>query len=544
LLELVPEGKPPLKRAPAPIRGEIWRNHARADAVIEFIETLTVPTGEGEGRKFKVRPWQAQFIRDIYEPHDATSDRRLVRRAILSMARKNGKTALIACLVLAHLAGPEQVKNGEIYSAANDRDQAALIFRVCKQIIEADERIWKFVKVLGSHKTITNFSNGTVYKAITSESGTKHGLNPTLVIYDELAQAKNRDLYDVLDTSMGARKEPLFIAISTQSHDPEHVFSLMIDDALSGNDVASICHLYEVPVEEKDVFNPACWPLANPALGDFRDYEDLKNIAEKAARLPAEEPKFRNLYLNQRVSAQSSLIRRQDWEACAGECEFKDGEEIWLSLDLSGTVDLTALIMGSADEKTRIRPFMWKPASNLRDHSDRDFGSGNQRYREWATAGYLLTTPGRTVNPEAIAMQVAELQKTYKVLGLVFDRWGITALQREFDRIGLQTYEDNEKGRGAGLRLIPWGQGYKDMGPAVSALETAVLDRKLEHPNNPLLNWTIANAIVTTDPAGARKLDKEKAKFRIDPAVALAMLLGAKARHRTKAPEYKMMFFG
>ena len=105
------------------------------------------------------------------------------------------------------------------------------------------------------------------------------------------------------------------------------------------------------------------------------------------------------------------------------------------------------------------------------------------------------------------------------------------ALLKEFDRIGLQAYKEGDKGDG--LRLVPWGQGYRDMGPAVNALEYAILERKMMHPNNPVLNWNMANAVVRVDPASNRKLDKEKARFRIDGAVALTMLLGLRARDRT-----------
>src|SRR5262245_65185227 len=122
-------------------------------------------------------------------------------RAVVSLARKNGKTALIAALVLAHLHGPEQEINGEIYSAANDREQAAQVFKVARQIVEADPELMEKIRVIPSTKTLSNYSNGSFYRAVSSESGTKHGLNPTLVIYDELAQAKNRNLYDVLDSS-------------------------------------------------------------------------------------------------------------------------------------------------------------------------------------------------------------------------------------------------------------------------------------------------------------------------------------------------------
>jgi len=459
-----------------------------------------------------------------------------VRRAILSVARKNGKTALIAALALVHLIGPESINNGEIYSAANDRDQASIVFRIAAQMVRADPELLAMLKVIDSTKTIVAYGNGSFYRAISSEAGTKHGFNPTVVIYDELAQAKSTDLYDVLDTSMGARFEPLMIVISTQSNDPQHILSKLIDDGLSGLDPTIVCHLYAVPEDCADVFDPEVWALANPALGDFRDRGDFEALARKAQRMPSEEPKFRNLYLNQRVAPTSSLISRIEWAACAGSALFAVNEEVYLALDLSSGSDLTALTMASAGNgDTRLRAFLWKPEAKLKEHSDRDFGAGNQRYQEWAKSGALLTSPGKVIDPAVVAKKIAELCADYDVLALAYDRWRIKDLLREFDHIGLQAWIDEgaaDKILGDGLRLIPWGQGYRDMGPAVDAFESSVLTRELEHPNNPVLNWNMANAVATLDPAGNRKIDKEAARFRIDGAVATAMVCGLKARLR------------
>ncbi|MBR0753487.1 terminase large subunit [Bradyrhizobium jicamae] len=480
------------------------------------------------GKPFKLEPFQKLFIRAIYEPY--LGQRRAVRRAILSMARKNGKTALIAAIVLAHLVGPEAIIHGEIYSAANDRDQAAIVYKFARQMVELDAELLELIELVPSTKTMVARRTGSVYRAISAEAGTKHGYLPSLVIYDELAQAKNRDLYDVLDTSFGAREEPLFIVISTQSNDPEHIMSKLIDDGISGIDPAIVCHLYAAD-EDCELADEKQWKKANPALGKFRDYEDLATAIRKAIRMPAEEPKVRNLFLNQRVSPIASLISRAEWMACAGDAALQDGEEVYLALDLSSTVDLTALLIGSAADPCRIQPFFWKPRESLTEHSARDFGSGSHRYREYADAGFLKVSPGKSINPEVIALFIAEMTQRYRVKGMAYDRWRINDLLREFDRIGLQAFEDGEKG-GDGLRLVPWGQGFKDMGPSIDALELAVIERQLIHPNNPLMNWNMANAVATMDPAGNRKLDKDKARFRIDGAVALAMLLGLRSRDR------------
>ena len=190
--------------------------------------------------------------------------------------------------------------------------------------------------------------------------------------------------------------------------------------------------------------------------------------------------------------------------------------------------------MGSAGEPTQVEAWFWKPQETLIEHSQRDFGSGNRRYEEWVASGIIEATPGRAIDPGAVALRIAELSKRYRVIGLAFDPWRINDLLREFDRIGLQAYQDGEKG--TGLRLVAWGQGMKPMAPAIDALERAVMERTLIHGNNPLLNNHMANAVARTDSSGNRKIDKSATRFRIDGAVALAMLMGLQSRDRTAPP--------
>lgn len=459
-----------------------------------------------------------------------------MRRAILSIARKNGKTAIIAALVLVHLIGPEAVENGEIYSAANDREQAAQVFKTAAQIVRADEELRQVLRVIDSTKTIACYSNGSFYRAISAEVGTKHGLNPSVFIYDELAQSKNRDLYDVLDTAQGARKEPLGIVISTQSNDPQHVLSELIDDGLSAHDPTIVCHLYAVPDDTVDIFDPECWGLANPALGKFRSLTDFEAMAARARRLRSFEGTFRNLYLNQRVTHFSTLFAKSDWMECAGVVEFEDGEDVLLSLDLAGTTDLAALGMISLSG-ARYSAWFWKPKEMLDEHGRRDRVPYNQLHKD----GLLEVSEGRIIDPASIALKIGVLRSRYRVLGLVYDRWRIEYLRKELDRADIPSHE----GEGEGLQLYPWGQGYKSMSPALEALENLVLQRELIHPNALLLNWNIGNAVVTQDAAGERKFDKDKSRMRIDGAVALAMAAGMRAQLlAAKPPSYQMLFVG
>jgi phage terminase large subunit-like protein len=474
-----------------------------------------------------MRPFQRKFISDVYGPVDKNGNR-IVRRAILSLARKNGKSAEIACLALVHLVGPEAVRNGEIYSAANDREQASLIFKYAAQIVRSEPELASLVKIIDSTKTMVCFSNGSLYRAVSAEAGTKFGLNPTVVIYDELAQARNRDLYDALDTSMAARTEPLFIVISTQSNDPQHILSQLIDDGLSGRDQTTICHNYCVPDDAENVFtDPKVWKLANPALGDFRSLSEMKTAAKRAQRMPTFEASFRNLYLNQRVNAQSPLIPRQEWEGCLGDATIEPKSEVYLGLDLSGKTDLTALVAVSNGPQDRVKAWFWKPGESMVDHEKRD----RVPYLTWKKQGFIETTPGRAVQYDFIAQRLGEIIGDYQVIGMAFDRWRIDDLRNAMNKIGVESYlEGKDEPRAGALRMVSWGQGFGSMTQAVEALEGSVLDRRLVHSGNPVATWNVSNAMTISDAAGGRKLDKSKSRFRIDFAVALAMAIGLKSR--------------
>ena len=505
----------------------------RVRRIIRFIETLIVPSGEGQGKPFKLDKFQKKFIRDVYGPRTAAGTRR-IRRAILSIGRKNGKTALIAALVLVHLVGPEAITNGEIYSAANDRDQAAIVFKYAAQIVRAEPELEALIKIVDSTKTMICFGNGSFYRAVSAEAGTKMGFNPTVVIYDELAQAKNRDLYDAFDTSFAAREEPLFVVISTQSNDPQHPLSILIDDGLSGRDDTIVVHLYAVPDDAENIFDDEkLWKLANPALGTFRSLEELRIMAKRAKRMPSFETSFRNLYLNQRVDAKSPLIPRAEWMACKGEAAFEPREEIYLGLDLSATTDLTALAGISAHNKDRVKAWHWKPADMLREHEDRD----RVPYGVWVKQGWIEAPPGRAIDYGFVAKKLGGIMQDYTVLGLAYDRWRVELLLKELSAQGIDAYIDGkEEPRAGALRLVPWGQGFKDMSPAIDAIEVSILEREFVHDGNPVLTWCFSNAMAISDPAGNRKLDKSKARFRIDGAVAVTMAKGLKARDMAKEP--------
>ena len=483
---------------------------SRAARVIEFIERYCVtPEGADVGKPLVLAEFQKQFIRDVYDnPHGT-------RRAILSVSRKNGKSGLIAGLLLAHLVGPEAKQNSQIVSGAMSRDQAALVFNLAAKMVQQSPKLSSLVRIIPSGKRLIGLPLNVEYKALAADGKTAHGLSPVLAILDEIGQVRGpqSDFIDAITTSQGAHEAPLLIAISTQAASDADLFSQWLDDAQRSADPKIVCHLYAAP-EGCDLMDESAWRAANPALGLFRSLDDLREQMTQAQRMPSMENSARNLLLNQRVSTVSPFISPDVWKSCAGPVLPFDGP-VFAGLDLSARTDLTALvIVGQVDGVSHVQPHFWTPSQGLEERARRD----RAPYDVWVKQGVLRTTPGATVDYEHVAADMLEIFADLEVQAIAYDRWRIDLMRKELDRLG------------ADLPLVEWGQGYKDMAPALDALEAELLNGRIAHGGNPLLTWCAANAVVTKDPTGARKLDKAKATGRIDGLQALAMAMGVASR--------------
>jgi len=507
-------------QAPAKRRRHAWQRKglSRAGRVIAFLNSLPITSGAHAGRKMKLRPWQRSEIEAVYATDG--KGRRAVRTWLFTLPRKNGKTQLAAGLALCHLVGPEAEARGQVYSAAADRNQAALLYAEMRAIIDAAPWMQDRVVIRDFNKSLEDSETGSTYQALSADSRTKHGFSASCIIYDELAQAPNRDLFDVLTTSTAARAEPLTIVISTQNADPLHVMSELVDYGVKVNegtitDPSFHATIYTAPMEA-DPWAEETWRACNPALGDFRSLEEMRTSARQAQRIPARESAFRLLYLNQPLEADDRFIHAADWLACQAPIDRAAllGKRCWAGLDLSSTRDLSALVLYFPDQGGAIIPFFWCPADELDRREDQD----RVPYRTWARAGLIEPTPGRSVNKVAIALRLAEVAQLYKLQAVAYDRWSIEELRRIMADEGIR------------LPLQEFGQGYKDFSPALAALESAVLDRRIAHEGHPILTWNLANCVVEIDAAGNRKLSKERARERIDGLVALAMALGQHAK--------------
>jgi phage terminase large subunit-like protein len=499
--------------AAAPRKARVPRpDLRRAENVISFIERyLRVPDGKDVGKPVKLRDWQKVKIREMYGT--------ATRQCIWSMGRKNGKTSIIAMIVLAHLAGPESQRNAQIYSAAQSRDQAGIVFGLASKMVRMSPELNGMVVVRDSAKELFCPATGVRYKALSADATTAYGLSPALVIHDELGQVRGprSELYDALETAMGAQADPLSLVISTQAPTDGDLLSKIIDDAATAGDPRRKVFLFAAP-PEADPWDEATWHLANPALGDFLDIKEFRNAAAVAKRLPAQEAAFRNLNLNQRVAAEDHFLAPAVWALNEGESDLSvlDDGDVYVGADLSSTQDLTAIIAGARDAKGvwHIRPWFFLPEDGLHERAHRD----RVPYDLWREQGFLTTTPGKSINEDEVAAVVAPVLRKLNVRGFGYDRWHFASLQRAFARLGWEP-----------PFLEDFGQGFKTMTPALKALESVALEGKLRHGKNPILRMCAENARVVIDDAGNRKLTKRRSTGRIDGMVALVTMIGTAA---------------
>lgn len=481
----------------------------RGDRNAQWIEThCIIPEGKLVGRPVKLTPEQRRWISRIYDSP--------TRLFILSMGRKNAKTALSAFLLLLHLCGPEAIANGQLYSAAMSRDQAAILFGYASKCVRLSPSLRDFVVVRDTAKQLFCPELGTLYRALSADATTAYGLSPTFIVHDELGQTKGprNELYEALETAAAAQADPLSIVISTQAPTDSDLLSLLIDDALSGADPRNKVELYTAPMDA-DPFSDEAIRAANPHFDVFMNQSEVRRQAEDARRLPSREASYRNLILNQRVEARSPFVSRAVWQENGAAPEPIDGRDVWGGLDLSSVADLTALVLVTDDGD--VHPTFWLPGDGIGEKSRTD----RVPYDVWAQDGALQTTPGRAIEYQWVAEHLRDVFDTCNVRALAFDRYNMRFLRPWLDRVGF-TDEELE-------RFVEFGQGFVSMSPALRELEAQLLAKRLRHGMHPVLTMCAANAVTVNDPAGNRKFTKAKATGRIDGMVALAMAMGAKA---------------
>jgi len=464
------------------------------------------------GRPMVLRDWQREIIKGIYDSP--------TRNALISFARKNGKTALTACLLLLHLVGPEAMPNSQLYSAGRSRRQAAVLFELAAKMVRMSPDLKAYVLVRDTAKELLCSELGTLYHAMSAEASTAHGTSPIFVVHDELGQVKGPrdDLYSALETGMGAHENPLSIVISTQAATDNDLLSGLLDDALTNSDPETKIFFYTSD-PEADPFDEKTMRSANPALGDFLNIKEVKAAAEKARRRPAGEAEYRNLHLNQRVNRENPFISPSIWKMNGADPEPLEGRKVWIGIDLSTSQDLTFFAsVAERDGFVDVHSSAWLPGDGIEDKSKED----RVPYDLWRDQGHLNTTPGKTIRYGHLAAYLRGVFDTQDVQKVAFDPHKFQILEPLLVQEGF-TEEELE-------RFLPVQQSYKFMSPYLNELEAYLVEGKLRHGMHPVLWMCAANARIKEGRVtGDRLLIKPSTVERIDGMVALALAVGAMA---------------
>ena len=483
-------------------------------AVAFFERVLRHVKGRHAGEPFTLMDWQREIVRQLWGWRREDGTRRY-RTLFLAVPRKNGKSTFAAGLALLLLAGDREV-GAEVYSAAADREQARIVFDTARRMVEVSA-LSDICEVYRNAVVIPE--TGSTYKVLSADAYTKHGLNAHGVIFDELHAQPNRELWDVLTTSTGARAQPLVVAITTAGYDRESIcfeiwdYARQVRDGIVRDDTL-LPVIYEAS-EDDDWRDPGVWARVNPGLGQTLLREYLEQEARKAEHMPAYQNTFRRLHLNQWVQQSSRWIDMHLWDEQAGDpIREEDLLELpcWGGLDLSSVSDITAwvLIFAHPDRRDEIHvlPRFWVPEARLHDMSNR-YAS---QYQAWARQGLLEVVPGDVIDYEVVKRCVLEDVRRFRFVSGNVDRLFqgyqvVLELQRE------------------GVALYPFGMGFVSMAAPMREFERLLRCRGIHHGGHPVLRWMADNVAVKQDAAGNLKPDKANSQGKIDGIVALVMAI-------------------
>lgn len=482
-----------------------------AERAVRFFSTcLTHTKGEWAGQPLVLSDWQAdQIIRPLFgwKRKDGT---RKYRTAYIQIPRKAGKSTLAAGIAL-YLLLADGEPGAEVYSAAADREQAAIVFEMAKGMADASPALRRRVQPF--KRSLVMPSTASSYKVLSSDAYTKHGLNAHGIVVDEVHALPDRELWDVLTTSTGARRQPLTVAITTAGFDRHSLCFELYDYACKVRDgiitdESFLPVIFEADADD-DWKSPATWHKAHPGLGVSVKEEYFAQECAKAQQLPSYENTFKRLLLNIWTEQDTRWLSMDAWDKSGTDLPDLEGRACYAGLDLSTTTDITALVLAFPDGgKVHLMPFFWVPQEGIHKRAKRD----RVPYDVWVKQGHIEATQGSVIDYEVIRARINELAARFHIKEIAIDRWNATQLATQLT--------------GDGFEVVGFGQGYASMSAPAKELEKLILGQTLNHGKNPVLRWMASNVAIEQDAAGNIKASKAKSTERIDGVVASLMALG------------------
>ena len=501
----------------------------KGERAVRFIEMLKHTKGKWAGKRFRLLDWQYDIVMDIFGIVKEDGNRQF-RTAYVEIGKKNGKSELAAAIAL-YLLYADGEASPEVYGAAADRQQASIVMNVAAEMVKMNPSLMKRSKIMTAGKRIVNFTNAGFYQVLSAEVGTKHGLNVSGLVFDEVHAQPNRQLYDVLTKGSGdAREQPLYFLITTAGTDRESIcFELHAKavDILNGRraDPTFYPVVYGL-ADDDDWTDEANWYKANPSLGHTIQIDRVREAFEEAKLNPAEENVFKQLRLNMWVSSLTRFIPEQIYDLgnIPIDMEALKGRDCYGGLDLSSTGDITAFVLmfppRDETEKYVMLPFFWIPEDTIPLRVRR----ASVPYDVWHKQGYIMATEGNVIHYDFIEKFIEKLGERYHICEIAFDRWGAVQMVQNLE--------------GMGFTVVPFGQGFKDMSPPTKEFMKLLMEGKVIHGGNPVMRWMSGNVVVDRDAAENIKPTKAKSPEKIDGIVAAIMALDRCIRHERQGSVY------
>lgn len=500
-----------------------------------YADCLCIPAQGGGVRPFVLLDW---WYRDVLAPifgWKQADGRRRFDKAFVTTGKKSGKSTVLSGLPL-YMILAHGVHQAEAYATAVDRDQATIIYRKTSDMVKQSPHLRAILKRVDSKKRIVHHGTASWFDAISSDAGTADGLNPLLLICDELHEWKKdkRVFFNKLMYGDIVRDEPLFLMITTAGDDEESIgfeeYEFARDLLDPNTDFYSQSHFAFIAQAdaEREWDDPDGWQEANPSIREgLGNIDKLEAKADEARKTPRKIREFTRYICNRWVHVMDDpWLDPDQWAKCGGMIADHAGEPVWLGLDLSAVLDVTALCAAWwADEGViDLQWWFWVPEERIDDHEQ----NWRVPLRAWVSEGWVTPTPGRSVDYRHLRGLISGLtfdslgngtetgdglRHKYDVREIAYDPWNATQLVREL--------EEHD-----GLPCTEHRQGFVSMNAPCKEFERRVADVELRHGNNPVARWMAGHCIVDTDPAGNIKPNKKKSRHKIDGIVAAVMAVG------------------
>lgn len=494
-------------------RGLFFDRTAVVKVLLFFEQFLRHSKGEWAGRTFALEPWQQFVLAMIFGWKRADGTRRF-RTAYIEIPRKNGKSALSAGIGLFLMAADGE-PGAEVYSVATKRDQAALVHTDARRMVEQSPELRRFVKRFRNNLHVEE--TYSKFEPLSADHDSLDGLNVHGAICDELHAWRHREMWDVIETATGSRRQPLMVAITTAGFDRRSLCWQLHDysEKLARQVVKDDSFLGIVfSIDEGDDWEEeATWFKANPNLGVSKKIDDMRRLATRAKAMPAQLNAFLRLHLNVWTQAESRWVDRREWDACGERAlpslDDLKGRRCYGGLDLASTSDVSALVWVFPGEGKQepwwVLPRFWIPDEAIYKRSKRD----RVPYEAWLRDGLIFATSGNRTDYDFIEAQILEDVGNFEVAEIAFDPWNATAVSNHL--------------LDQGVAMVEFRQGFVSMNPAMKAFDVGLGDRRIGHAGNLVLTWMADNLVVKMDPAGSIKPDKDRSTEKIDGMVALVM---------------------